>query len=289
MPATVRSPYGGNAGDGGNIAVVNQGTVEGGFAGIVATAAGNNSAVTIVNAGTVKGGATGIYAATGIETFIPCGCYYGPPIFIPSGYGNNSPLTIINSGIIDPDIGISALTLGANSPIEIKNSGKIEATFTGIAAATYGAGSGINIVNSGSIYGGYAGILAGELHRHQDHQHGQDFSRQQLRHRRLWGERHDLQRRPHHRLRRSHRLATTLFINQKGGVFETKLTSYFGLGNDLFVNEQGGTVLAATDPSVKETSGFEGLERFENKGLITLQDDAVGDVFFIANTLWRDA
>ena len=145
------SPYGGNAGDGGNIAVVNQGTVEGGFAGIVATAAGNNSAVTIVNAGTVKGGATGIYAATGIETFIPCGCYYGPPIFIPSGYGNNSPLTIINSGIIDPDIGISALTLGANSPIEIKNSGKIEATFTGIAAATYGAGSGINIVNSGSL------------------------------------------------------------------------------------------------------------------------------------------
>ena len=75
-----------------------------------------------------------------------------------------------------------------------------------------------------------------------------------------------------------------VFINEKGGVFETKLTSYFGLGNDLFVNEQGGTVLAATDPSVKETSGFEGLERFENKGLITLQDDAVGDVFFIANS-----
>jgi outer membrane autotransporter protein len=43
-------------------------------------------------------------------------------------------------------------------------------------------------------------------------------------------------------------------------------------------------VLAATDPSVKETSAFVGLERFENKGRISLQDDAVGDVFEIANT-----
>ena len=66
--------------------------------------------------------------------------------------------------------------------------------------------------------------------------------------------------------------ADDTFINQKGGVFETKLTSDFGPGNDLFVNEEGGTVLAATDPKVKETSGIEGLEHFENKGLITLQD-----------------
>ena len=41
------------------------------------------------------------------------------------------------------------------------------------------------------------------------------------------------------------------FINQKGGIFETKLTSDFDAsgtgGNDLFRNEVGGTVLAATD------------------------------------------
>jgi hypothetical protein len=113
--------------------------------------AGNNSTLTIVNEGTVNGGATGIFAATGIETFIPCGCYYGLPIFNPSGYGNNSPITIVNSGTIDPDVGIAALTLGNNSPIDIENSGKIGATFVGIAAATYGANSTITIINSGEV------------------------------------------------------------------------------------------------------------------------------------------
>jgi hypothetical protein len=42
--------------------------------------------------------------------------------------------------------------------------------------------------------------------------------------------------------------ADDTFINEKGGVFETKLTSDFGPGNGLFRNEQGGTVLAATNP-----------------------------------------
>jgi hypothetical protein len=128
-------PYGGNAGDGGPIAVVNQGAVAGNFAGIVATVAGNNSTLTIVNEGMVD--ATGIFAATGLETFTSCGC--GIPIFNPSGYGDNSPLTIINSGTIDPDVGITALTFGDNSPIGIENSGKVEATFLGIAALTYAA------------------------------------------------------------------------------------------------------------------------------------------------------
>ena len=74
------------------------------------------------------------------------------------------------------------------------------------------------------------------------------------------------------------------FFNQNHGVFETKLTSYFGYGNDVFVNEQGGTVLAATDPSVAESSSFVGLERFENKGTISLQDGRVGDTFRITNS-----
>jgi hypothetical protein len=78
--------------------------------------------------------------------------------------------------------------------------------------------------------------------------------------------------------------ADDTFINQSGGVFETKLVSDFGPGSDLFRNEQGGTVLAATNPSVSEYSSFVGLERFENKGLISLQDGAVGDTFRISNT-----
>jgi hypothetical protein len=138
-------------GDGGSIYVLNQGTVSGNFAGTAATVAGNNSTLSIVNEGTVNGGATGIFAATGIETFIPCGCYYGPPIFNPSGYGNNSPISIVNSGTIDPDVGVLALTLGENSPITIQNSGKIEATFLGIGAITYGAASSITIANSGTV------------------------------------------------------------------------------------------------------------------------------------------
>ena len=74
------------------------------------------------------------------------------------------------------------------------------------------------------------------------------------------------------------------FTNQKGGVFETKLVSDFGPGSDLFRNEQGATVLAATDPKAIEASSFVGLERFENSGLISLQDGQVGDTFHISNS-----
>ena len=83
--------------------------------------------------------------------------------------------------------------------------------------------------------------------------------------------------------------ADDLFVNQKGGVFETKLASDFDAsgtgGEDLFRNEQGGTVLAATDPNTKEHSSFVNLERFENAGLITMQDGQVGDQFEISNTV----
>ena len=48
-------------------------------------------------------------------------------------------------------------------------------------------------------------------------------------------------------------------------MFETKLTSYFNGGNDLFGNERGGTVQAATDPTTSEHSSFVNLERFETR------------------------
>lgn len=68
-------------------------------------------------------------------------------------------------------------------------------------------------------------------------------------------------------------------------MFETKLTSDFGPGVDLFRNEQGGTVQAATDPKAIESSSFVHLERFENQGLISLQDGQAGDSFEISNTV----
>ena len=79
--------------------------------------------------------------------------------------------------------------------------------------------------------------------------------------------------------------ATDTFINQQGGVFETKSTSDFGPGNDLFRNEEGGAVFAATDADTIEHSAFVGLERFENQGLITLEDNQAGDSFEISNTV----
>jgi|GEM_PF-939627 len=75
------------------------------------------------------------------------------------------------------------------------------------------------------------------------------------------------------------------FFNRSGGVFETKLTSFFGGGNDLFVNEAGGTVLAATDASRRETSRFQGLETFRNRGLISMIDGGAGDTFILSNTV----
>ena len=66
-----------------------------------------------------------------------------------------------------------------------------------------------------------------------------------------------------------------LFDNQAGSIFEARLTSDFGDGDDLFTNE--GTVRAlasgATQPSLVN------LERFENSGVISMVNDQVGDVF----------
>ncbi|MEM8644133.1 MAG: hypothetical protein AAGF09_04505, partial [Pseudomonadota bacterium] len=74
------------------------------------------------------------------------------------------------------------------------------------------------------------------------------------------------------------------FENRSGGVFETKQTSLFRGGNDLFLNRTGATVLGASDGSSRESSGFQGLETFRNSGTISLVDGGVGDIFTLANT-----
>jgi hypothetical protein len=104
-----------------------------------------------------------------------------------------------------------------------------------------------------------------ELHRHQDHQHGQISAGSNFAIG-VYGASAEIYNAG--RITGFVDLTNSddIFINQKGGVFETKLTSYFGLGNDLFVNEQGGTVLAATNPSVKETSGFRGARALREQG-----------------------
>jgi len=76
-----------------------------------------------------------------------------------------------------------------------------------------------------------------------------------------------------------------LFDNQAGGTFEARLTSDFGLGDDLFRNRNGGTVHTADDANTRETTSFVNLNRFDNQGLISLQDHQHGDIFEISNTV----
>jgi hypothetical protein len=157
--------------------------------------------------------------------------------------GGNSPVDIVNSGDITATAagsdyyslarGIYAATVNAGSPISIRDSGNIFASglySTGVFALS--RSSDIVIVNTGSIsassfraidtYGGSTDIFnTGRITGFVDLTDNNDR-----------------------------------FFNQAGGVFETKLVSNFGLGNDLFRNEAGGTVQAATDPGARERSSF---------------------------------
>lgn len=69
------------------------------------------------------------------------------------------------------------------------------------------------------------------------------------------------------------------FINEPGGVFEARGTSFMG-GGDFF-NQQGATVHTAENPNVSETTSFTELTSFQNQGLISLQDGGAGDIFTI--------
>ena len=64
------------------------------------------------------------------------------------------------------------------------------------------------------------------------------------------------------------------------GLFETGGVNTFGSGDDRFVNA-GRVVLDARDSEMV----FEGLERFENAGLLSLANDRTGDVLTIDGTL----
>ncbi|MGZ8400280.1 MAG: autotransporter outer membrane beta-barrel domain-containing protein, partial [Methyloceanibacter sp.] len=258
---------------------------------IVATTLGDGSAIVIENSGELLATGAGSFGISAITD------------------GVGSAISITNSGAIDPDIGIYAHTQSDNSPIAIDNSGPIDANlqeifalaqgansgialinrgdvhgdYTGIHALTEGTGSPNAITNSGSVIGGYAGILSSSMTGTTIINSG-DISAGSF----LAIGVNGASAKIFNTGKITGFVALTdspdTFINQNGGVFETKLTSYFNGGDDLFRNEEGGTVLAATDPKVSEHSSFQGLERFENAGLITMQDESPGDSFRISNT-----
>jgi len=190
-------------------------------------------------------------------------------------YGAGSGITIVNSGDAAvaagnarAAIGIAALTYGPDSPIVIDNSASIFGGTAGISTFSYTA---TTIVNSGDISAASllaidAGGLGASIGL------GRGASVDIFNTGRITGF-----------------VNTTdeadTFLNLPGGVFETKLTSDFGGGGDLFRNEAGATILAATNPREREFSSFINLNRFESQGLIALQDGEVGDVFEISNTV----
>jgi autotransporter family porin len=263
--------------------------------GIQATAVGANSPITIVNSGSIDPD-VGINALT---------------------FGDNSPISVENSGdIVASQIGISALTYGAGSTVSITNSGTVTSTGTysaaiigiadgtasnvtidnsgtvrgagtgslGIFALATGPGGENLITNSGSVYGGFSGVRAISFTGTTIVNSG-DISAGSSLAIFTYGASTKIYNSGHITGFVELTNSDDAFINEKGGVFETKLTSYFGSGNDLFRNEEGGTVLAATNRNASESSSFVGLERLENQGLISLQDGQVGDVFRISNTV----
>ena len=134
------------SGDGSSIVIKNRGGVAAEIDGISAAtsayAQGNNSPITIVNSGDIEAGEQGIYASTG-QNF-------------PS---DGSPVSIYTSGTVVAGYnGVYAHTDGADSPIEIVNTGDITGgdvdaygeTFAGIYATTDGD-SEITIINYGSV------------------------------------------------------------------------------------------------------------------------------------------
>jgi autotransporter family porin len=176
-------------------------------------------------------------------------------------------------------------TFTGTSPISIVNKGKVTASAVGIAAATYGAGSETVISNSGNVYGGFAAILAASdagttIVNSGTISAGTGFAIG------VYGGPVTIYNSG--TITGFVRLdADDVFVNQPGGTFRAHGISDFDSfppgGTDLFVNEKGATVQAASDSTVKETTLFLGLDRFENKGLISLRDGAVGDVFEISN------
>ena len=174
-----------------------------------------------------------------------------------SASGVQSPLTVINAGEIDAHdneaIGMFINALGPSSPVRIENSGSVTAGFAGILTSA----ETVTIVNTGTITADSLFAIGAFAAEADVYNSGTITGFVEL-------------------------FALSEFVNRKGGVFEAREVSDFG-GLGLFRNQSGATVHTAADPSVQETVTFVGLERFENQGVISLVDGAVGDVFDLTN------
>ena len=182
--------------------------------------------------------------------------------------------------------GIFASTIGAASPVNVVNRGTIDARGRfafGIEAVTTGPASPIRIQNSGNVSGRTAGIDAFSATSTRIVNSG-EISATSLRAIDIKGARS--------RIRNSGLISGFVdltnsadrFFNRSGGVFDAMRTSEFRGGRDIFINRSGGTVRTAHTWSASELTVFEGLERFENSGLITMVDGRNHDVFRISNT-----
>ena len=251
--------------------------------GMVFTTSGANSPVAVDNTGTIEGTHLGLLAITLGE---------GSPVsFSNSGNvtstGNGTPFSF-NQGSVSLSAYSTAVDIVTNAPssnILIENKGAITglgSNGVGISTLAAAAGSATKIVNEGSLYGSFAALLS-EGPGTTTILNAGDVSSGSFLALGIYN--------GSATLINSGRIAgyvvldaTDTFVNLAGGVFETKLTSDFGPGSDLFRNENGGSLKAATDPKALEHGSFVNLERFENQGLISLQDKGAGDSLEISNT-----
>jgi outer membrane autotransporter protein len=240
--------------------------------GMYLTTDGTNSKMTVVNSGNINtsgGFAEGIDAVT---------------------YGPNADLTITNSGNINTtgffSEGIYASTESENSSLTIRNSGRIHARGLfgyGVYAQTLEPSSPLLIDNSGEVYGSTVGIYtysatstrivnSGKISAGSGLAIDTEGASTGIENTGLITGFVDLTD------------SADTFRNMAGGVFNASRTSDFGGGSDVFSNENGATLRAADDFNRSEETTFIGLERFENKGLITMVDGDPDDVLRLSNT-----
>ena len=252
--------------------------------GMVLTTSGPNSPISANNAGTIEGTHLGLLAVTLGE---------GSPVsFSNSGKvtstGDGTPFSF-TQGSVSLSAYSTAVAIVTNAPssnIFVENKGTIAAlglNGIGIYALASAAGSTTKIVNTGSVVGDLAALVLDGPGTATILNSGEISSASQLAFGVYGGSAMVIN--TGHITGYLTLDADDSFINSSGGVFETKLVSDFGPGIDLFRNENGATVQAATDPEVIEHSSFVNLERFENQGLITLEDNQVGDSFEISNSV----
>jgi autotransporter family porin len=263
----------GDGGDGGSA------SADGGDGG--AGYGGDGGDITIVNAGDVHTSgfsAHGIYAKTiaGIATNGAAGSN-GAATGGAGGAGANGG----NGGSASALGGAGGQGIGGDSgSITIDNSGWVSASGNA-ARAVVGSGSGTILVdNSGTLFGGTAGVYVSSPNPTTIINSGY-LSSQSLLAIHSYG--------PGSAQIFNSGLITGYVIldaddrmvNQSDGMFEARLTSDFGPGEDLFENK--GTVHAVAVGA--DQPSFVNLERFENSGLISLVDGNEGDIFQISNTV----